>query len=55
MRAIHIELTLTTDDLTSAARRTVIARSATELEGAIDLVANRALEALAPALDLPED
>lgn len=54
MHAIHIELTITTEELKGGARRTVIARTQTELEGAVDMVVTRALETIGPALELPE-
>jgi hypothetical protein len=54
MHAIHVEVTITTEELKGGARRTVIVRSLTELEGAVELVVERALETIVPALELPE-
>lgn len=54
MHAIHIEVTLSTDEIKSGARRTVIARNITELEGAVELVVERAMGTIVPALELPE-
>lgn len=54
MHAIHVEVTITTEELKGGARRTVLARSVTELEGAVDMVVTRALETIVPALELPE-
>jgi hypothetical protein len=55
MRAFTIEITITTDDVSSTAKRTVIARNQTELEGALEMTADRVLGFVVPALELPED
>lgn len=54
MHAVHIEVTITTEQFEGGARRVVLARSVDELEGAVDMVVNSALNKIVPALELPE-